>query len=336
MRYLAGCLALCALLLHIYRNALASFPAKPSQSCFASLPNCLHEEIKASLMESEKEKVAASTNDSVDNDGAHFGRPCWNLLLEKHMRSLLSTLEKHELVNLHVKLAKTVPQAAEEIRAAARSPDPAHRKLFVYGFGDETTSETLCEALSSYGEIEEGQVMVDDATGKSRHFGIIIFKNIESVTKALEREEGTMVDGRLAFHHPVVEGFDVESRRLYVEDLSTDITTEMFRSFFEKYGEIEEGSVVYDKITGKSRGIGFVTFKTSYAAMKAIIDPEKKLGTNRISVSRARIRRVFQGKKKQAQESVIYGSPSQVSPPDLSGNNKPHGVPLASPTDPTE
>ncbi|KAH0461692.1 hypothetical protein IEQ34_009267 [Dendrobium chrysotoxum] len=238
-------------------------------------------------MESEKGKVAAATNDTVDNEGAHHGRP-WNLLLEQHLRSLLNTLDKNELVDLHVKLGMTIPQAAEEIRGAAR-PDPAHRKLFVYGFGEETTSETLCDAFSSYGEIEEGRVMVDDATGKSRRSGFIIFKNIESVPKALERE-GTMLDGRLAFHHPALEGFDgaiatayVESRRLHVADIPTDITTAMFLCFFEKYGEIEEGSVICDRRTGKSRGFGFVTFKTSQSAMNAITDPEKKLGRNRIS-----------------------------------------------------
>ncbi|PKU82708.1 Heterogeneous nuclear ribonucleoprotein 1 [Dendrobium catenatum] len=275
----------------------ASSPYLQERTCCITILLCfssLGPRRKASLMEYEQGKVAAATNDTtVDNEGAP-----WNLLLEQHMRSLLNTLDRKELVDLHVKLAMTIPQAAEEIRFAAK-PDPAHRKLFVYGFGEETTSETFCDAFSSsYGEIEEGRVVVDDATGKSRRFGFIIFRSLESVQKALERE-GTVLDGRLAFHHPALEGFDgaiasayVESRSLHVADISTDITTEMFLRFFEKYGEIEEGSVIYHKRTGKSRGFGFVTFKTSQAAMDAMADPEKNLGRNRISVNRARIRRI--------------------------------------------
>ncbi|KAL0918189.1 hypothetical protein M5K25_010183 [Dendrobium thyrsiflorum] len=258
----------------------------------ASLPNSRHEEIKASLMESEKGKAAAATNDSVDNEGAADDGEPWNRLMEKHLRALARTLHKKELVDHLVNLGMTFPQAADEIRSAARL-HLADRRLIVYGLGEETTSETLCDAYSSYGEIAEGQVMVDSATGMSRRYGFITFKNIDSVEKALERRS-KLIDGYQASHKPAREGFDgamatadVELRRLYVADFSTDITTEMFLGFFAKYGEVEEGSLIFDEETRKSRGFGFVTFKTFEAAMNVVNDPDKTLGSNKIFVRHA-------------------------------------------------
>ena len=46
---------------------------------------------------------------------------------------------------------------------------------------------------------------------------------------------------------------------------------------FEQYGEIEEGSVIIDKATGKSRGFGFITFKHMDSAQKALQEPSKTI-----------------------------------------------------------
>jgi RNA recognition motif-containing protein len=46
---------------------------------------------------------------------------------------------------------------------------------------------------------------------------------------------------------------------------------------FEQYGEIEEGSFIIDKITGKSRGFGFITFKHMDSAQRALQEPSKTI-----------------------------------------------------------
>ncbi|PKU82699.1 UBP1-associated protein 2C-like [Dendrobium catenatum] len=238
-------------------------------------------------MESEKGKGVA-TNDSVDNEGR-----LWNSFMEKHLRSLTQTLHKKEIVDLLVKLGMSFPQIAKEIRITARQYLVGQR-LVVYGLHEETTTETLCDAFSSYGEIVEGHVMTDSVTGESRRFGFITFKNIESLQKALE-EERKLVDGRLVLHQPANERFDgavatadAELRRLYVGNIPRDVTTKELLDFFAKYGEIEEGSVIFDdQETRISKGYGFVTFKKSEDATNAINDPNNFLGTNRLQVKRA-------------------------------------------------
>lgn len=46
---------------------------------------------------------------------------------------------------------------------------------------------------------------------------------------------------------------DLAQRKLYIGGLSPEITTEMLLNFFGRHGEIEEGSVAYDKDTNDSR-----------------------------------------------------------------------------------
>ncbi|KAG0466238.1 hypothetical protein HPP92_017818 [Vanilla planifolia] len=229
---------------------------------------------------------------------------------ERHLRSLLDPLRKDQLVDLLVKLGLQTPEVAEEIRGAA-STDPVHRKLFVRGLAWETTSETLCAVFGVHGEIEEGAVIVDKVTGKSRGYGFITYKSMESAHKALE-EPSKLIDGRLAVCNLACEGLssasvsaDVALRKVYIGGLSPDISTESLLNFFSKHGEIEEGSVAYDKETNKSRGFGFVTYKTAEDAKKAIDDPNKILGGRNITVKLADTQHKSKGMQPQVHAAVL-------------------------------
>ena len=51
-------------------------------------------------------------------------------------------------------------------------------------------------------------------------------------------------------------------RKLFLGGLSSDTSEEDIREYFGKYGEITNAVVIRDKVNKKSRGFGFVTFKT--------------------------------------------------------------------------
>lgn len=210
----------------------------------------------------------------------------------EELRSLLDPLAKPQLVDLLSKLGFQYPSIAEEIKSVA-SADPALRKLFVRGLAWNTTSETLCAAFQEHGEIEEGAVIFDKATGKSRGYGFITYKDMESAQRAL-KAPGKMIDGRMAVCNLASEGFtgpstasDQAQRKLYIGGLAPETTSELLLSFFSRHGEIEEGSVAYDKETNKSRGFGFVTYKNVEAAKKALDDPQKMFGGRNITVKLA-------------------------------------------------
>jgi RNA recognition motif-containing protein len=57
---------------------------------------------------------------------------------------------------------------------------------------------------------------------------------------------------------------------IYVSNLSFNIQDEDLRGFFTPYGEVTSAKVITDKLSGKSRGFGFVEMSDEAAAKKAI------------------------------------------------------------------
>ncbi|KAL5983334.1 hypothetical protein ACLOJK_017418 [Asimina triloba] len=291
-------------------------------------PSLLRRERKPATAQKETERMEDSKKRRLEDTGNE--EPSY-VESEEQLRVLLDPLRKDQLLDLLVKLhgllvsskiseefppfeecfsimevsldawlhllsrflqGSQYASVAEEIRSVA-SADPVHRKLFVRGLAWETTSETLCAAFAVHGEIEEGAVIVDKATGKSRGYGFITYRHMESTHRAL-KDPSKLIDGRLAVCNLACEGLssasvtsDQAQRKLYIGGLSPDISSETLLNFFGRYGEIEEGSVAYDKETNKSRGFGFITYKTLEAAKKALDDPNKILGGRNITVKLA-------------------------------------------------
>ncbi|XP_010534355.1 PREDICTED: UBP1-associated protein 2C-like [Tarenaya hassleriana] len=237
---------------------------------------------------------------------------------QEELRSLLEPIEKSQLVDLLSRIGSQYPSIAEEIKSMA-SADPVHRKLFVRGLAWNTSSETLCATFRAHGEIEEGAVIYDKTTGKSRGYGFITYKHIESAQNAL-KAGGKMIDGRLAVCNLACEGLsgtnsisDLSQRKLFIGGLSPEVTSEMLLSFFGRCGEIEEGSVAYDKDTNESRGFGFVTFRTVEAAKKALDDPHKILGGRAIVVKLAETHKGKQVQQARVLTGLIPTMPMAVA-----------------------
>ncbi|XP_020255644.1 UBP1-associated protein 2B-like [Asparagus officinalis] len=71
---------------------------------------------------------------------------------------------------------------------------------------------------------------------------------------------------------------DVSHRQLFVFGLGWDATKETLTAAFSPFGPIEDCSVVVDKNTGRAKGYAFVLFKTRSAAIKALKEPQKRIG----------------------------------------------------------
>lgn len=63
---------------------------------------------------------------------------------------------------------------------------------------------------------------------------------------------------------------DVSQRKLFVRGLAWETTSDSLLRAFSQFGDIEEGAVATDRSTGKSRGYGFVTYRTAEAALRAL------------------------------------------------------------------
>ena len=60
------------------------------------------------------------------------------------------------------------------------------------------------------------------------------------------------------------------AKKLYVGNLSYNTTDASLKEAFSPLGEVESANVITDKMTGRSRGFGFVTMTNDDEALKAI------------------------------------------------------------------
>src|SRR5438132_12874144 len=79
--------------------------------------------------------------------------------------------------------------------------------------------------------------------------------------------------------------------KLYVGNLSFQTTSEDLRAHFAQAGNVESASVVEDRMTGSSRGFGFVEMATPEEAAAAIEQLNgKEFGGRNLTVNEARPR----------------------------------------------
>ncbi|KAK6914338.1 RNA recognition motif domain [Dillenia turbinata] len=69
-------------------------------------------------------------------------------------------------------------------------------KLFIGGLSWQTNDESLKDAFSSFGDVNDARVIVDRETGRSRGFGFVEFSTNESASSALTAMDGQELNGR--------------------------------------------------------------------------------------------------------------------------------------------
>ena len=79
------------------------------------------------------------------------------------------------------------------------------------------------------------------------------------------------------------------NKKLYVGNLSYDSTEEGLKELFAEAGAVESAVIITDKISGRSKGFGFVEMATDEDAQKAIDTfNEKELDGRKIIVNESR------------------------------------------------
>ncbi|OGN06118.1 MAG: RNA-binding protein [Candidatus Yanofskybacteria bacterium RIFCSPHIGHO2_01_FULL_45_42] len=79
------------------------------------------------------------------------------------------------------------------------------------------------------------------------------------------------------------------AKRIYVGGLPWSTTNEALKDLFSQAGTVESATVVTDKMSGRSRGFGFVEMSTDEEAMKAVeMFNGKELEGRNLTVNEAR------------------------------------------------
>jgi cold-inducible RNA-binding protein len=80
-------------------------------------------------------------------------------------------------------------------------------------------------------------------------------------------------------------------KKLYVGNLSYDVSDSQLQEMFEEFGAVQSAQVVMDRDTGRSKGFGFVEMSSDQEAQAAITALNgKEAGGRALTVNEARPR----------------------------------------------
>lgn len=68
---------------------------------------------------------------------------------------------------------------------------------------------------------------------------------------------------------PAQQNAEANSKKLYVGNLPYTMSEDDLRNLFSQYGEITNVTLIIDRMSGRSKGFGFVEFSTDEAATAA-------------------------------------------------------------------
>lgn len=152
--------------------------------------------------------------------------------------------------------------------------------------------ESLKDYFSQFGEVHECTVMRDGATGRSRGFGFLTFKDARTVNIVMVKEH--YLDGKIVRHishnlppcrlcssqntcshinpfakidpkRAIPRDEQERTSKIFVGGVSQDATEQEFKEYFMQYGRVVDATLMIDKDTGRPRGFGFVTFDNESA-----------------------------------------------------------------------
>eukprot|EP01068_Selenidium_serpulae_P004267 Selendium_serpulae@DN3482_c0_g1_i1.p1 len=196
------------------------------------------------------------------------------------LRRFLAPLSKEQLVELLASAALEHPAVYEKAQGAA-CESPSSRRLMIRNIAFGTTDKDFVALFKEYGEIEDATI-VREKDKRSRGYGFVTYRNVDSVRKVLEAT--LTLDGRSLLSKLAADPFSDFTlgnqngqgarRKLFVRNLSDTVTSDTLRGVFSTYGNLDECAVVCDA-DGRSRGFGFVTFVTPEAAIEAVQQPQR-------------------------------------------------------------
>ncbi|XP_042678344.1 RNA-binding protein 45 isoform X2 [Centrocercus urophasianus] len=156
--------------------------------------------------------------------------------------------------------------------------EPPNSRVFVV-LGKDAGEALIRERFAPFGDIQNIWLLRDKRTNESRGIAFIKFARSSQACRAMEEMHGRslapdtkpikvfIAQSRASGSHRDVE--DEELTRIFVMIPKT-YTEEDLREKFKMYGDIEYCSIIKNKTTGESKGLGYVRYLKPSQAARAI------------------------------------------------------------------
>ncbi|XP_063069441.1 RNA-binding protein 45 isoform X2 [Engraulis encrasicolus] len=171
----------------------------------------------------------------------------------------------------------------DNTRPSSYLDEPPNSRLFLVA-SKSITEDNIRDHFSTFGEIQDIWVVKDKHTKESKGVAFVKFSKSSQACTAMEEMHGKcLVEGtkpikvfiaqsRSSGSHRDVE--DEELTRIFVMIPKT-FSEEDLKETFKEYGNIEYCIIIKNKLTGESKGLGYVRFQRPSEAAIAIENCDK-------------------------------------------------------------
>lgn len=147
------------------------------------------------------------------------------------------------------------------------------KQLFIGQLPDDVTEEQIIEMLSEFGRITKLKLHRDPVTRQTQKCCFVTFNETQSAEDAQRALHNVkLLPG---MRYPLQVKFansaaNLNQRKLFIGQISKHLDETGLRKLFSCFGEIEECSVIRERVTENSKGYAFLTFVDKNAANSAI------------------------------------------------------------------
>lgn len=186
-------------------------------------------------------------------------------------------------------------------------------KLFVGGLDPDVTSSDLGKFFSAFGKIS-GVKIVGEATGKSRGFGFVVFKDFRSIKNSIEGDH--YINNRLVDYMPCKEsGLEgivknkkkatKSAKKVFISHLPKEVTKAELFDYFSDFAEVIEILVIIRK--KRPNAFAYITLDEKANLLK-IVNQDHKLRCGKNFKAEAAVPKSEPKQNSKTQKKSISGS----------------------------
>ncbi|KAK4744589.1 hypothetical protein SAY87_010901 [Trapa incisa] len=186
---------------------------------------------------------------------------------------------------------------AEAGEAGGEDETAVNTKLYFGNLPYNVDSAQLAGIIQPYASPELVEVLYDRETGRSRGFAFVTMSSVEDCNSVIENLDGSEYLGRTLRVNfsdkpkPKEPLYPETDYKLFVGNLSWSVTSESLAQAFQEYGNVVGARVLFDGETGRSRGYGFVSYRTKSemeTALEALDGVELEGRAMRVSLAQGK------------------------------------------------
>ncbi|ORZ19704.1 hypothetical protein BCR42DRAFT_371416 [Absidia repens] len=159
--------------------------------------------------------------------------------------------------------------------SAPAAPEISSNAIYVGNLDQRVTDTMLQEIFATIGVVVQVKVVKRHGPYSGVNYGFVEYADRRTAEQAIQD-----MNGRKIFNHEIKVNWaqtgsaakeDTSNHfHVFVGDLAPEITDEMLVKAFSAFGTMSDAHVMWDPVSGKSRGFGFAAYRDKTDAEQAI------------------------------------------------------------------